>query len=649
LKQLPRLVTATLARTVLSLLLAAPLAARAADVWVASSTEKIRPQTRAPQPLPGAAVLTAARNEFEAFQVAVTGAASGVSVTASPLSGPGTIDAPRLYREELISVWNASAADGAVGAFPDALVPDVDEFDGQKRKAFPFTVPAGETRVVFVEYQVPVGAAPGLYTGEVVVHAAGAADVRVPVSLTVHDFALPSTSSLKSFFQLFYTDLSQGHRVSGAELTALRVKYLRAGLDHRISISGVDDGNLDLDHLAQYYGPYLDGTAPTRLPGAKLTSFQYLGSNHGQDAASQVAGYARWGSYFDGRGWLDRLFDYTCDEPPLTCQWSDIAARARVVKQGDPRIRTLVTTTVQQATSNGAISAIDLLVPVVNEMNDRPGNTFAGLQRPAYDGFLASAPAKELWMYQSCMSHGCGGYVDIGNPAASDLYYTGWPSYMIDAEGVRARSMEWLSFLYKATGELYWETGWAMQNGDAWNDQYYFSGNGDGTLFYPGTPDRIGGTSHVPVSSLRLKLLREGMEDFEYLKALKEAGDPALAEAIATQLFPNGWSSPKVADLLSARELIAHRVLELTGKLAPPPGSGGGSGPGASPAPAPGPGPGPVLGTDPTQSPITPPGVAPVRAALVGSGCSAGAAAELLGSLGVLAALALRRRRAPRA
>jgi hypothetical protein len=167
------------------------------------------------------------------------------------------------------------------------------------------------------------------------------------------------------------------------------------------------------------------------------------------------------------------------------------------------------------------------------------------------------------------MSHGCGGTVNIGSPSDSDRYYTGWPSYMIDASAVRNRAMEWISFLEDATGELYWETTMAYTH-DAWSNQWDFSGNGDGTLFYPGTPSRIGGKTDVPVASIRLKMIREGMEDYEYLKALADSGDPKLARSIARDLFPSASSAevdPRA--LLEARERIAQRILELHGKPSP--------------------------------------------------------------------------------
>jgi hypothetical protein len=181
-------------------------------------------------------------------------------------------------------------------------------------------------------------------------------------------------------------------------------------------------------------------------------------------------------------------------------------------------------------------------------------------------------------MYQSCMSHGCGGTVDFGSPNASDTYFTGWPTYMIDASAVRNRAMEWISFLEDASGELYWESAFAFTH-DAWGNQWDFSGNGDGTLFYPGTTARIGGSTDVPVASIRLKMIREGMEDYEYLRALSDAGDPDMARRVARELFPSASQTDVAPEkLMAAREAIAARILELTGKESPgisAPGAGG--------------------------------------------------------------------------
>ena len=617
----------SLCRTILALLLSLPLSARAAHVWVTSSSEKVRPSASARALTPAA--LTAAKNEFEAFQVAVTadaGAISGATVTATALTGPQTIPAPRLFREAIITLANPSSNDGATGDFPDALVPDVDDVVGEKRNAFPFDVPANQTRVVWVEVHVPADAQPGVYQGSVTVSASGTALATVPVTLTVWDFALPSTSSLKSHFAVYYNDLPARHGVSGDALSTLRARYAQLGLDHRISMGGVDDGNGDLDHFAQFYGALIDGTAPTQLEGAQLTSVQFMG-------ARSTSSYATWASFFKARGWFDRLFDYTCDEPPATCAWSDIPARNALMKAADPSFRSLVTTSAAEATANGVLSSIDILTPVINYVDGKSAGDLggwddqhSGLQTANYADFLGAGPRKELWMYQSCMSHGCGGTND---------YFNGWPSYMIDTASVRSRAMEWLSFAWGVTGELYWETTWAYGFGDPWADQWQFSGNGDGNILYPGTTAKIGGQTQIPVASLRLKMLREGMEDFEYLKLLSDAGDPALAHQLATTLFPNAWTEPSIADLLAARERIANRIVELIGGSAPAlaPDAGAGSGSDSGSGSGSSAGTGSASDTSGAQAPT-------VR----GAGCSTGTA-EIFAGLGLFAALAVRRRR----
>jgi hypothetical protein len=566
------------AALIIAATLAIAPAARASTVWTAIASEKIRPDAAARAEATSAAI-AAAKNEFEAFQIVVSGPATNVSASASDLKGPGTIGGLKLFREALLDVSQPSAADGATGRFPDPLVPDVDDVVGEKRNAFPFDVPAGESRAIWVEAHVPQNAAAGAYTGTVTIHA-NDGDHVVPVSLTVWDFTLPSTASLKSSFALGAGVMSRHAAKSGDELSKLRVRYGQLALDHRVSLHSVwNDGNKDWTHFDAFYGPLLDGKAQTQLEGAKLTSVESGAS------LSSVDEHRAWATHFKQHGWFDKLFQYTCDEPPITCQWADIPARAGVAKQADPEFRTLVTTDMEQAQKNGGagmLAAIDLMVPVVNFLDDRPpsayGWTPGGEKAADYAPFRAMSPKKELWLYQSCMSHGCGGTVDIGNPSADQLYYTGWPSYAVDVSSVRSRSMEWLSFRYGATGELYYETVQAYYERDPWQSVYEFSGNGDGTLFYPGTIDAIGGQTEIPVTSIRMKMIREGMEDFEYLKLLADLGDKDTAKQIAAKLFPHAYEADaKPEDLMGAREAIARKILALSNKVVPAAGASAGT------------------------------------------------------------------------
>merc|ERR1712060_542132 len=110
-----------------------------------------------------------------------------------------------------------------------------------------------------------------------------------------------------------------------------------------------------------------------------------------------------------------------------------------------------------------------------------------------------------------------------------------------------------LGFHYRASGELYWLTNFVDtctkenlvgncpvdelhgKGMDAWKDQLVQGGNGDGTLTYPGRDDVIGGgkDKFVPIASIRLKQLRDGMEDHEYWQlAGKYVGDAKVRKML---------------------------------------------------------------------------------------------------------------------
>lgn len=535
-----------------------PAAAAAASVWAESAMVKVQPGS-APKSA-GKAALAAARNEFAAFQVAIHADAnplSNVRARASDLVGPGTIPASAftLYREALITAAQPSGSIGQAGTYPDALIPATDEIDGQERSAFPMAVPAGQSRAVWVDLLVPPSAAPGIYRGSVRVTGDGL-DASLPVELEVYNFVLPSTPSLATAFLIYSGAVCVAHTgaddCGGTEAAAALVaKYERLALDHRITLPNLfvqRASRGDWSAFDKLYGPFLDGTAQTRLEGARMTSAQYTWER-------TVDGYRAFAQHFRERGWLDRLYDYSADEPPYGSQWSDIPARRALVKAADPGLRVLVTTNIDLATQHGVAGDIDIMVPIVNHM-DSTSAPYQGDQRAKYDAFLAQG--KTLWMYQSCMSHGCsfGG----AEPGAA------WPSYMIDVPGVRNRLMQWADFREKVSGELYYETAETFAR-DPWSDQYEFSGNGDGTLFYPGKPSVIGGSSQVPVASIRLKLIRQGVQDFEYLTLVSKLGDSRFADGVAREVLPDVFSAGESdpAPIEAARAKLARRILELGG------------------------------------------------------------------------------------
>src|SRR5690349_24986622 len=215
-------------------------------VWIAPSLHRVEMSETA-----GAATkvnLAAARNEYESFQIVVNGGSSGLSnvnVTISDLEGPAGQVVPQtsfaLFRERYVYVNKSSPNWGGpnqpLGAawYADALIPFTDPSTGRPPigatlTAVPFDVKATANQPIWVDLLVPPTTAAGQYSGFYTV-TSDQGKTTGPIALTVWNFALPTTPSLKSSF-LF----------SQAGTVAAQQELLR----HRISPSSTRPADLPL-------------------------------------------------------------------------------------------------------------------------------------------------------------------------------------------------------------------------------------------------------------------------------------------------------------------------------------------------------------------------------------------------------------------
>jgi len=539
-----------------------------ADSGLEHALVKIQPN--APYAGSSSLEIRAARNEYESFQVVVNGPMTGVSVAVSSLTGPaGVIDADsiRCSRVAYMDIVEYSNDEGMLGMVPDALIPEFDVFFGEAREAFPFDVPAGENRLVWVDVFVPEGASPGTYTGTVTVSSSGAPE-QLGLTLHVWDFVLPSTSSLPTAFGYEGWGVLFGHYDDPHnhydQIVPLAQRYLESALMNRLTLSsmliedwGLYSDPIQWDAFDQRWGDFFDGKdLAFGLRGARPTTVQI--PTWGDTDPDKVAFWNEVAQHFRSRGWFDLLFDYTFDEPGDN--WADYQAiidRAALVHQADPDLRVLVTTDIQEAAPYGVEDIIDIWVPIINFMHGKPYNicwstVYEGNHRPDYDALVATG--KDLWWYQSCMSHGC-------YSASTNECDRAWPSYMIDHTAIRNRVMGWMSYFYDIRGELYFDVNYCYGVSDPWATQLHFGGNGDGNLYYPGRPDVIGGTTHIPIESVRLKQIRDGLEDYEYFLQLEQlrGRDAVLAEL--AQVITNTYTytgDPEA--MLSIRRSIGDAI-----------------------------------------------------------------------------------------
>ncbi|MHB1843322.1 MAG: DUF4091 domain-containing protein [Deltaproteobacteria bacterium] len=546
---------------VLLLLGAAP------SFWVASPDVKLRPNAAAGADR--AATLDAGRGECAAFQLALRAGSEGLrslSIDASDFA-PALGARLDVSRELFVRLDRPSGPEGEAGDWPDPLVPAVDELVHERRNAFPTAVAPGGLAVAWLQLCVPPRALPGRYRAEVRLTDGARPLGQLPVSLEVHRYELPATATLPTSFGISLISLLHRHRVKGpkAEAALLR-RYAVLALRHRLSLHGMSmepppfqraaDGlSLDFEGYDQELRPLLDGSAiPT---GARFTTTELRTASGLSSDAEKISYWRAFARHLSALGFRGLLFDYAADEP-TSAQFPAIVARARLVHEADPRLRVLVTVPYQSALEG----SVDIWAPNLNCLAvKRDPKEFCPLRAPegAYAPRLAKGEG--LWWYVSCSSFGCGGKL----PRGATRYFFGWPSYVIDAKPSRARALGALAYGRGIEGELYYDTVLSYDDGDPWQSTYRFGGNGDGTLFYPGTPDRIGGKTDIPLSSLRLELIRLGQQDHAELTLLGKLGDPTLATELAHALAP---SADRVdvapARLASARARLRERLDALT-------------------------------------------------------------------------------------
>jgi hypothetical protein len=136
----------------------------------------------------------------------------------------------------------------------------------------------------------------------------------------------------------------------------------------------------------------------------------------------------------------------------------------------------------------------------------------------------------------------------------------------------------WINRQYDITGLLYWTTtGWYEAEGP-WlapvmgpvgvnlhsddpgviRTRYY---NGGGMLFYPGRDAGFDG----PVTSIRLKNLREGLEDYEYFAILDHNEQVEFVKEMVDEISPEWWNVKMDPEaLLRVRERLANKIETLS-------------------------------------------------------------------------------------
>jgi hypothetical protein len=541
------------------------------QLWPRPAAVKVKPADQPPAVAQPVAVAKGARGEGTAVQVVLTSdtTLTGCSPELSALTGPqGVVFPPQqvsLYRVDYVQVTNPSDAAGTTGEWPDALRPiGKDRYYQEDRNGAPFDLTAGRNQSVWIDFRIPRSTIPGDYSGSFSLHdGAGNVLASIPLRLTVWSFELPPTPSLPTTygfsrgtaFAFHYQKSTPQGTVENQQADELAQRYLQEAADHRITLDVVDAyvAGTPPNYNWSAWDPFVapPGVAPSSFPvpapvGLNLNNIQNWTPAQQQAATAFWAVVAQRYSTF---GWIRENYLYTRDEPNTPADQQIAVAQSQAVHQGSPLLRSLVTHAYDAALEPGNF---DIWVPNVIFLD--PART-GSLDQPYV---TKQAAGKRIWWYDSNNSNFGGNYPAQGGAAGR------WPDEFIDHPGVNQLVHGPLTYRYGLDGYLYYNTlqAYSLPNADPWRKQYVpqFGTNGDGTLFYPGTPAEIGpaGGHHIAVPSVRLQIMRQSWSMFDMFRMLAERGRAAEAEAIAANLVPTTttWTADPAA-FESAREQLA--------------------------------------------------------------------------------------------
>ncbi|MCG3212655.1 MAG: hypothetical protein FOGNACKC_06330 [Anaerolineae bacterium] len=549
-------------------------------VWAAPPVEKILKTNAAPvasAPLK----ISAAQDEFEPFQLVVRAPTSqSFAVNISNFSkGGDVIPAANvtLHRVDYVTLTQLSDASGRLGDWPDPLYP--------LALGSSVTFPANSNQPLWFTVHVPRTASPGLYSATVSIGAA-----TIPVELEVWNFALPQEIHLAGEWGFDWSNVVEtykgtiGGSVQPCYWTLVDALY-EDFADHRLTPKGVGWpaglnhpggveydcngtlspdawGDWDFHTLAQKYlsGGALDngvgfpsflirGPASNWPPDSRPSSF--CNQSRGTDPPGNSAYNSKWFQYWGAvSNYLGSTADYASkgyyhivNEPQTFADYDIVAYLAKQTKAAAPNARIMVSEQVEASITNNATypgAKIDIWLPTISNYEPEKSHN----RQANYN--------EEVWWYFLY-----GDRPPLPNPT------------VMDRAGLEARITPWLAWLERVNGLLYYATtDWSPSPwSQPWSNN---SSNGDAILFYPPKDSTIAfnacnAQSNRLVPSIRWELLREGMEDYEYLWLLG-GGDPQIgvsnqADELAGQFIRSRTLFSRVpTDLYAARAAIAAKL-----------------------------------------------------------------------------------------
>ncbi len=454
--------------------------------------------------------INAAGGEAEGFQLVLIPHGLDlreVRITATPLkqvAGSAVIPAENFTFNQVGYVktdWPFYSVERA-GWWPDPLL-NPENFD----------VKSGDVQPVWVTVRVPEHTPPGVYQAVVTVTSTNTEPTEIPVTLRVWNFTLPREGSLPLAFTYFEDIAEQIHGIEAWYKQGLKHKYYDLILEHRIGP----------DNIYRRTPPFTADVTYWNERGLTAFNITQVGSKAyytPQEIQDILATIERSLALYKDAQVDHKAYVYGFDEigPEI---YPGLRQMFGAVGERFPGLKRLVAARI---------------APEVYGYVDAWANTIE-----TYNPALAEqrrAAGEEVWLYLSMSGR---------HP---------YPNWFIEYPAIEARLVWWLGYLYDIDGFLYYAINhYDYRNGQLptpidvnagpyvqWDPASYVSTggakfNGDGLLIYAG--------DNGPLASIRLANIRDGLEDYEYLRLLEKllvergkATDVTEATKQVKALFP---------------------------------------------------------------------------------------------------------------
>jgi hypothetical protein len=517
--------------------------------WTTLPSEHVFKDSSVPTAAGSEVKIYAAKNEFEPFQIVVKPTSSG-SVTVNVGSFGSGISA-ELYQVKYVNLTQATDYAGRTGLNPDPLWP--------LSNGASVAVTANENTAFWISVHVSSSTTPGDYTTNVQI-----GGVNIPVSLHVFNFAIPTELHVQS--QMNYSDQEiltrYGVAGTGVNYWTYVDKIKQYLIDHRlISRSVLWSGGLtgsgaapyidydcngtftDTDGIWGFEKPaerYLQGTGlmngtfaapfnggtgfssfqaatfrnndasadqrPTSFCGQTRSSADWYTANNPNTPYNQkwFQYMAAMQSYLQSLGYLDKAYYYFANEPQNQADYDAVAWYSKQLKAAAPNLKLMVSEEPKPEIYNQPGAKIDIWLAHFG-IHFKPDVALDRLANHNEETWI-------YWLYNT--------YLPRFNP------------FTIDHPGVEGKLTGWFLWKYRLRGIAYYRfNDWSM---NPWTTPRDNNQNGEYFMLYPPSPDNsniaYGSNGHRFVPSIRLELMRDSLEDYEYFYLLNGGQQPRAYE-----------------------------------------------------------------------------------------------------------------------